>query len=138
MTKLFDCIEQMRQACDSVPELTGRVYRERVLPLDITALPAVCILPRRVQQTALAGEMQGREATVLVIVRTAGDEPGEAAHALLNAAHEALTTWGALNDGSVQIELSTETFRYIDNEQTMCDLQAEYLVEYDHERGSLL
>lgn len=138
MTKLFDCIEQMRQACDAVPELTGRVYRERVLPLDISALPAVCILPRRVQQTALAGEMQGREATVLVIVRTAGDEPGEAAHTLLNAAHQALTTWGALNDGSVQIELSTETFRYIDNEQTMCDLQAEYLVEYDHDRGSLL
>lgn len=138
MTRLFELIEEMRQACDAAPDLVGRVHRERVLPIDINQLPAVCILPRRTQNTALMGEVQGREATVLVIVRTAGDQPGQAAHELLAAAHQALMAWPELNDGSAQIELSTETFRYIDAEQSMCDLQAEYLVNFDHARSSLL
>lgn len=137
-TRLFSIIDDMVAAIGAVPTLTGHVSAERVLPLDIGQLPAICIMPRRTQPNALSGEVQGRDGTILVIVRTAGNEPGRAAHGLLALAQQALMQYAPLNDGSVQIDLGTETFRYIDSEQSMCDLQAEYEVAFDHDRDSLL
>lgn len=138
MTKLFDVIDAMVASCASVPELASRVQAERVLPLDVMQLPRVCLYPRRGQPGAMGGEAYARESTVLVVIRTAGDEPGRAAHELLSLINRALLTDVELNDGTVQIDLSTETFRYMDAEQSMCDLQAEYELTFEVERDSLL
>lgn len=137
MTKLFDVADQMESVCAAVPALVGRVGVERTLPLMSSALPAVNIIPRNQRRGDLTGEVQSRDASILLIVRTAGDRPGRDAHELLAAAHMALMTDLALNDESVQIELVAETFRYVDTEQSMCDLQADYQINYAHPRASL-
>lgn len=138
MTRLFDLADSMETACAAVPELTGRVGVERTMPIAMDELPVVNIIPRTVRRGDLQGDLQSRDASILVIVRTAGDRPGRAADALLAKAHAAMTTHPDLNDGSAQIDLASETFRYVDTEQSMCDLQAEYLITYEHARESLL
>ncbi len=138
-TRLFSIMDDMKAAGETVAELVGRIHVERVLPLEIGELPAICIQPRRTESAALGGEIQGRDGTVLVIVRAAGNSgPGRAAHELLSKLHEALTRYPDLNNGSVQLELGTESFRYIDSEESVCDLQAEYEIAFEHDRDSLL
>lgn len=136
-TKLFSIIDEMVAAMRTVPELASNTHPERVLPLDIAQLPAVCVMPKRTQPNALGGSVQGREGTIVVIVRTAGDEPGRTAHELLHLAHKAVMNADDFLEGLVQIDLGAETFRYIDSEQSMCDLQAEYEVSFDIDRDSL-
>jgi hypothetical protein len=138
-TRLFSILDDMKAAGLTVPELVDRIDVERVLPFDIGALPAVCIQPRLTDPSALGGEVQGRDGKVLVIVRTAGNSgPGRAAHELLAKLHQALMRYPNLNNGSVQLELGTESFRYIDSEESVCDLQAEYGIAFEHDRDSLL
>ena len=136
-TRLFTIMDLMEAAGRAVPSLAQRVEVERVLPVQIGDLPSISIIPRRSQPSGVGGEVQGREGMVLVIVRTGGDKPGRQAHELLSLLQAAFTTAPELNDGSVQLELGTETFRYIDTEQSICDLQAEYEVAFNHSRESL-
>lgn len=137
-TKLFATLDLMAAACLTVPALAGRVGVERTLPYETSALPVVTLHPRRSQPSGMGGEVQGRDTTVVVIVRCAGDQPGRAAHELLALAHAAMTTAPALNDGSVQLDPATETFRYVDSEQSTCDLQVEYEITFELARESLL
>ncbi len=130
-TRLFSIMDDMKAAGDTVAELIDRIHVERVLPLDISELPAICIQPRRTEPSALSGEFQGRDGTVLVIVRAADNAgPGRAAHELLAKLHQALMRYPDLNNGSVQLDLGTESFRYIDSEESVCDLQAEYGIAF--------
>lgn len=136
-TALFSVLDRMEAAGLTVPELAQRIEVERVLPVQISDLPSVSIIPRRTQVAGVGGEVQGRQAMALVIVRVGGENPGRRAHELLSLLHAAFMTDPDLNDGSVQLDLGTETFRYIDTEQSICDLQAEYEVVFDHSRTSL-
>lgn len=136
-TALFEVVDQMVSAIGTVPSLVGRVGDEGTLPMDIEALPQVRVLPRRAARGALMGEVEAREALVIVIVRAAGAKPGRVAHELLALAHRALMTDVELNNGSVQIDLGTESFRFVDTEQSVCDLQAEYQITYEQGRASL-
>lgn len=137
MTKLFDTLDAMKAAIDTVPALAGRVGVERTLPVTMAELPVMTLYPRRSQANGVGGEVEGRDNTVVVIVRAGGDQPGRAAHELLAAAHAAMVSQFDA-DGSVQIDLGTETFRYVDSEQSICDLQAEYEITFELARGSLL
>ncbi len=136
-TRLFSILDLMEAAGRTVPALADRIEVERVLPVQISDLPSVSIIARRTQPSGVAGEVVGREGMVLVIVRTGGVKPGRQAHELLSLLQTAFTTAPQLNDGSVQLDLGTETFRYIDTEQSICDLQAEYEVVFDHPRENL-
>lgn len=136
-TALFDVIDAMVLAMGAVPALAGRVQDEGTLPMDINQLPQVRVTPRRVARGALMGEMEARESLVIVTVRAAGVKPGRAAHELLAQTHRALMTDTELNNGSVQIDLGTETFRFVDTEESVCDLQAEYQITFEQGRESL-
>lgn len=138
MTKLFDVLDEMEAVLLAVPALAGRVGVERTLPMVAEQLPQCTLVPRRGVPGGLDGETLARDHTVVLGVRAAGARPGRDAHALAAQAHAALTTAATLNAGDVTLRLSTETFRYLDAEQSLCDLQIEYEVTFEHARESLL
>ena len=137
-TVLFSLLDDMEAAIKAVPALTNMVGVERTLPIDSAALPQMSLMPRRTEPNGLGPEVQSREGAVFLTVRATGDKPGRIAHELLAQAHQALMRDESLNDGAVHIELGVETFRYVDSEQTVVDLQAEYQITFCHSRDSLL
>ena len=114
-----------------------RISAERTLTVVFGDLPVVGIYPRRSQPGSLGGEVMARDNTVLVVVRAAGEQCGRKAHELLAALHAAWTKAPAFAEPGT-LELGTESFRYVDTEQTVCDLQAEYEFSFELPRESLL
>lgn len=140
-TRLFAAIDLMVTIAQASapPELagTGRIESERTLTVVAGELPCVSIQPRRSQPGGLGGEVLGRDNTVVVVVRAMGDKPGRKAHELLAALHAAWMAAPAFSEPGT-LELATESFRYVDSEQSVCDLQAEYEFSFELPRESLL
>lgn len=135
-TRLFVVMDLMKGAAVTVPELAGITEVEQVLPVTAEQLPVISIVPSRTQPTAIAGEMESREAVVTVLVRTAGAQPGRRAHELLSLLHGAVCDDEGLAYQAT-LRLGSERFRYVDSEQSICDLQAEYEIAFEHSRTSL-
>lgn len=135
-TRLFTLVDQMAAALQAVPALAGRIAVESTLPTAIAQLPAVNVVPRSFGAAGVAGEVQGRAGGVLLVIRAGGERSGRQAHELLAQAHAALMGSPLLQQ-ACQLDLTSETFRYQDADLTVCDLQAEYTLVYEHTRGDL-
>lgn len=135
-TRLFVVMDLMKAAAVSVPQLASITDVEQVLPVTAEQLPVISILPSRTQPTAMDGEMTSREGVVTVLVRTAGAQPGRRAHELLSLLHGAVCADEGLAYEAT-LRLGSERFRYVDSEQSICDLQAEYEIAFEHSRTSL-
>lgn len=140
-TRLFAAIDLLVSIAKTNPpaELAapGRIAAERTLTVAQGELPCVSIQPRRGQSNGLDGEVVGREATVMVVVRTMGEGPARQAHELLAELHKAWMTAPAFAEPGTLV-MTTESFRYADSEQSICDLQVEYEFSFELPRASLL
>lgn len=137
-TRLFAFIDLMVNAIRTVPALAERTEAERVQALQPGDDPWVTVLPLRSRKGELEGDdVAARVATVGLLIRTAGAAPGREAYELLNMAYGALIADAQLGGEVLHLELSDDELKYANADQTLCDLQAEIRITYEHLRGDL-
>ena len=130
-TKREDILDRIKTVLAGTTNVSTRIYRSRVVPLQRNESPAIVIEPigdTAEQNTSPATLDWSLTVRISVIVR--GDVPDEVADPIVESLHSKIMADLTLNGEAIDVQPSNVTFESIDADQPAGVIGCEYVVRY--------
>lgn len=120
----------------TIPELAGKVWRDRETPFQREESPAVAIFWERddVKQSVI--DFIDHDLSLVISVYARGDAPDAVADPIVEKIHEALMgqTFGGL---ALDVNMDMQDLELAEADLTACFVNMRYTVWYRHSRNSM-